>query len=122
MWAVSMESSFKGCSSVVHWPRRTEKETRVRHLLLAAATLATALGIGVGNLEAASFALDSLANSGVQTVDVRYYRRHPSYYYRRGGDPSYTSRHCYNRDEIRELQRMWPETNWPRSMRCFPYR
>jgi sugar/nucleoside kinase (ribokinase family) len=95
----------------------------MRHLLLAAATLATALGIGVGNVEAASFALDSLANSGVQTVDVRYYRRHPShYYYRRGGDPSYTSRHCYNRDEIRELQRMWPETNWPRSMRCFPYR
>jgi hypothetical protein len=84
----------------------------MRHLLLAAATLATALGIGVGNVEAASFALDSLANSGVQTVDVRYYRRHPSY----------TSRHCYNRDEIRELQRMWPETNWPRSMRCFPYR
>lgn len=94
----------------------------MRHLLLAAATLATALGIGVGNVEAASFALDSLANSGVQTVDVRYYRRHPAYYYRRGRDPSYTSRHCYNRDEIRELQRMWPETNWPRSMRCFPYR
>jgi hypothetical protein len=94
----------------------------MRHLLLAAATLATALGIFVGNVEAASFAFDSLASPDVQTVDVRYYRRYPSYYHRRWGDPSYTAGHCYNRDEIRELQRMWPETNWPRSMRCFPYR
>ena len=94
----------------------------MRHLLLAAATLATALGIGVGNVDAASFALDSLTNPDVQTVDVRYYRRYPPYYYRRWGDPSYTAGHCYNRDEIRELQRRWPETNWPRSMRCFPYR
>ena len=84
----------------------------MRHLLLAAATLATALGIFVGNVEAATFAFDSLASPDVQTVDVRYYRRYPSY----------TAGHCYNRDEIRELQRMWPETNWPRSMRCFPYR
>jgi hypothetical protein len=91
----------------------------MRHLLPAAATLATGLGIGGGNVEAASFALD-LASPGVQTVDVRYYRRYRSYYYRWWPDPSYT--HCYNRDEIRELQRRWPETNWPRSMRCFPYR
>src|SRR6476619_597004 len=61
-------------------------ETGMRQLLLAAATLATFLGIGVGNVEAASFALNSLVNSGVQTVDVRQYRRHPSYYYRRGGE------------------------------------
>jgi hypothetical protein len=92
----------------------------MRQFLPAAATLATILGIGVGHVEAASFAFDSLASPSVQTVDVRYYRRYPSYYYRRWGDPSNT--HCYNRDEIRELQRMWPETNWPRSMRCFPYR
>jgi len=94
----------------------------MRHLLPAAAMLATVLGLGVGNVEAASFALDNLANPGVQTVDVRYYRRYPPYYYRRWGDPSYTAGHCYNRDEIRELQHRWPETNWPRSMRCFPYR
>ena len=86
----------------------------MRHLLPAAAMLAAVLGLGVGNVEAASFALDNLANPGVQTVDVRYYRR--------WGDPSYRAGHCYNRDEIRELQRRWPETNWPRSMRCFPYR
>ena len=73
------------------------------------------------NAEAASVPLDGLTTSGLPTIDVRYYRYPPSYYYR-GRHPSYVSRHCYNRDEIRELQRMWPETNWPRSMRCFPYR
>jgi len=60
----------------------------MRHLLPAAAMLASVLGIGVGNVDAASFALDSLANPDVQTVDVRYYRRYPPYYYRRWGDPS----------------------------------
>ena len=89
---------------------------RVVLIAVSAATLAIVLVVGLGGVEAASFPGDSLTNSGVPTVDVRYYRRHPSYYYRR------VSRHCYNRDEIRELQRMWPETNWPRSMRCVPYR
>ena len=83
---------------------------RVVLITVSAATLAIVLVVGLGGVEAASFPGDSLTNSGVPIVDVRYYRRHPSYYYRRG------SRHCYNRDEIRELQRMWPETNWPRSM------
>lgn len=94
----------------------------MRHLLLAAAPLAIVTVISVGNVEAASFPLESLVASGVKAVDVGYYRRYPPYYYRRWADPSYTAPHCYNRDEIRELQRMWPETNWPRSMRCFPYR
>ena len=93
---------------------------RVVLIAVSAATLAIVLVVGLGGVEAASFPGDSLTNSGVPTVDVRYYRRHPSYYYRRGD--LYTYRHCYNRDEIRELQRMWPETNWPRSMRCVPYR
>jgi hypothetical protein len=92
----------------------------MRHLLLAAATLATALGSSVANVQAASFALDRLTSPGVRAVEVRHYRRYPPYYYRRWGDPSYT--HCYNHDEIRELQRRYPETNWPRNMRCFPYR
>ena len=95
---------------------------RVVLIAVSAATLAIFLVVGLGGVEAAPFSGDSLTNSGVPTVDVRYYRRHPSYYYRRRGGSSYTSRHCYNRDEIRELQRMWPETNWPRSMRCVPYR
>ena len=93
---------------------------RVVLIAVSAATLAIVLVVGLGGVEAAPFSGDSLTNSGVPTVDVRYYRRHPSYY--SAGGPSYNSRRCYNRDEIRELQRMWPETNWPRSMRCVPYR
>ena len=92
----------------------------MRHLFIIGAALA-ALGINVGNAEAASVPLDGLT-SGHPNIDVHYYSRYPSSYYYRGRHPSYTSPHCYNRDEIRELQRMWPETNWPRSMRCFPYR
>ena len=92
----------------------------MRHLFIVGAVVVAALGINVGNAEAASAPLDGLATSRLPTIDVRYYRRYPSYY--RGRRSSYTSSHCANRDEIRELQRMWPETNWPRSMRCFPYR
>ena len=84
------------------------------------------LGIGIGNTEAAPSVLsDGLTTSSLPTIlptiDVGYYRRYPPPYYYRGRH-SYVSPHCYNKDEIRELQRMWPETNWPRSMRCFPYR
>ena len=71
---------------------------RVVLIAVSAVTLAIVLVVGLGGVEAASFPGDSLTNSGVPTVDVRYYRRHPSYYYRWGGDPSYTSHHCYNRD------------------------
>ena len=67
-------------------------------LIAVSATIVLVVGLG-GGVEAASFPGESLTNSGAPTVDARYYRRHPSYYYRRGGDPSYTSRHCYNRDE-----------------------
>ena len=101
------------------WLRR-EKEISMRHLFIVGAAVVAALGINAGIAEAASAPLDGLATSGLPTIDVRYYRRYPSYY--RGRRSSYTSSHCANRDEIRELQRMWPETNWPRSMRCFPYR
>ena len=92
----------------------------MRHLFMVGAAVFAALGINAGNAEAASAPLNGLATSGPPTIDVGYYRRYPSYY--RGRHSSYTSSHCANRDEIRELQRMWPETNWPRSMRCFPYR
>ena len=57
---------------------------RVVLIAVSAATLAIVLVVGLGGVEAASFPGDSLTNSGVPTVDVRYYRRHPSYYYRRG--------------------------------------
>ena len=66
---------------------------RVVLIAVSAATLAIVLVVGLGGVEAASFpgGGGSLTNSGVPTVGVRYYRRHPSYFFSRGGDPSYTS-------------------------------
>ena len=83
----------------------------------SAAALAIALALSFGTAEAVSFPVASLTKSGL-TVDARY-RRHRSYYLPRNS--SY-ARSCFNRDEIRELQRRYPETNWPPSMRCYPYR
>jgi hypothetical protein len=94
----------------------------MRQLIILGLAVVGTLGIGIGNTEAAPPVLsDGLTISSLPTIDVRYYRRYPPPYYYRGRH-SYVSPHCYNKDEIRELQRMWPETNWPRSMRCFPYR
>ena len=98
----------------------------MRQLIILGVAVIGTLGIGIGNTEAAPSVLsDGLTTSSLPTIlpmiDVRYYRRYPPPYYYRGRH-SYVSPHCYNKDEIRELQRMWPETNWPRSMRCFPYR
>jgi len=47
---------------------------------------------------------------------TRYYRKQPH------ADPKHYSNRCVNQDEIRELQRTFPQTNWPKSMRCFPHR
>jgi len=92
----------------------------MRRFIIVGAAMVAALGINIGNAEAASVLLNVLTTSSLPTIRVRYYRYPPPYYYR--GRHSYVSPHCYNKDEIRELQRMWPETNWPRSMKCFPYR
>ena len=93
----------------------------MRQLIILGVAVVGTLGIGIGNTEAAPSVLsDGMTTSSLPTIDVRYYRRYPPPYYR--GRHSYVSPHCYNKDEIRELQRLWPQTNWPRSMRCFPYR
>jgi hypothetical protein len=84
----------------------------------SAAALAVTLALSFDTAEAASFPVASLTKSGL-IVEARY-RRHRSYYYL-PGNSSY-ARSCFNRDEIRELQRRYPETNWPPSMRCYPYR
>ena len=94
----------------------------MRHLIIVGAVVVAALVINVGNAKASSVRLDGLTPSGIPTIDARYYRQYPPSYYYRDRRFSYNSPYCYNHDEIRELQRMWPETNWPRSMRCFPYR
>jgi hypothetical protein len=93
----------------------------MRHLFGAsAAALAIALAVGLGKGEAADLPLSGLTNTRILIVDARS-RRYPRYYYS-GGSGSFFFNHCFNRDEIRELQRRYPETNWPRSMRCYPHR
>ena len=87
----------------------------MRQLIILGVAVVGTLGIGIGNTEAAPSVLsDGLTTSSLPTIlpmiDVRYYRRYPPPYYYRGRH-SYVSPHCYNKDEIRELQRMWPETN-----------
>jgi hypothetical protein len=47
---------------------------------------------------------------------TRYYRKQPQ------SDPKHYSNRCVNQHEISELQRRFPQTNWPKSMRCFPHR
>jgi hypothetical protein len=86
----------------------------MRHLLItaSAAALAIALWAGLGEAEAAPLSVGGLTGSGVPVLDVGYNRRH------RSTTPPHG---CANRDEIRELQREYPETRWPPSMRCVPY-
>ena len=94
----------------------------MRHLLItaSAAAFAIALWAGLGDAEAAPFSVGGLTSPGARTVDVGYNRRHRSYY----DYEDYRSDSCAGGGfaAIRELQRRWPETLWPPSMRCFAYR
>jgi hypothetical protein len=83
----------------------------MRHIRLAA--VAIALWPEFSKAQAVPVPASSLTGSCVPAVDAGYKKRYRS---------PYTSQRCANRDEIRELQRMWPETLWRKSMRCFPYR
>jgi hypothetical protein len=94
----------------------------MRHLLMAASAVALviALWAGAGEAVAAPVSVRSPTSPGVVAVDVSYNRRHRSYY-------AYEDVRSHNCDGggyagIRELQRFWPQTLWPPSMRCFPYR
>ena len=91
------------------------KELGMRHILIGVGLTAAAIALwpDFGNAETGLIPPSSLTGSGVPAIDAGYKKRHRS---------TYTSQKCANRDEIRELQRMWPETLWPKSMRCFPYR
>lgn len=92
-----------------------QRRTGMRHILIGVglAAVAVALWPDFSDAQVASIPASSLTGSGVLAIEAGYNKRHRT---------TYTSRRCYNRDEIRELQRMWPETNWPKSMRCFRYR
>ena len=87
----------------------------MRHLLIAVGLTAAAIVLwpDFSEAQAGSIPASSLTGSGGPAVDAGY---------KKGYRSTYASQRCANRHEIRELQRMWLETLWPKSMRCFPYR
>jgi len=98
--------------------------------LAASATFAVFLFAGSGQAEAAPRqGLNSIASSGLPVEQAGYYKRyHRSYQpnYASGNYPSGYSGYGYRsygngHDEIRELQRLFPSTNWPPSMRYHQY-
>jgi hypothetical protein len=88
----------------------------MHHLLITIGAAALAFALWPGPA-AAETSLGSLTNPGVPVVNAGYVRRYRTYYARK----DYRSR-CEGGGwaEIRELQRYWPQTLWPPSMRCFP--
>ena len=86
----------------------------MRHIFVGGlAAVAIVLWPDFSNAQTTSVQASSLTGSGIQAIAAGYNKRYRS---------TYTSQRCANEHEIRELQRTWPETLWPKSMRCFPYR
>ena len=85
----------------------------MKQILFGAGLVAIALWPAFSEAGPASIPACCLTGPGIPAVSAAYKKR-----YR----PAYTSQRCANEHEIRELQRTWPETLWPKSMRCFPYR
>jgi len=98
--------------------------------LAASAALTVFLFASAGGAQAApGQGLNSVASSGLPVEQAGYYKRyHRSYQpYAYGSYPSgYGNSYGYRtygngHDEIRELQRLFPSTNWPSSMRYHQY-
>jgi len=96
--------------------------------LAAAAALGLTLFAGLGLAEAApGQGLSGLTLSGLPVEQAGYYKRYYRSYqpYAYGSYPSgngYGYRSYGNgHDEVRELQRLFPSTNWPLSMRYHQY-
>jgi len=106
--------------------------TRLPRLMALAASAAFALLLfaGSGQAEAApGQGLNGLASTALPVEQAGYYRRYSRSYnpyvtrdyhadYGRNVDRPY---YGGGSDEIRELQRLFPETNWPSSMRYHQY-
>jgi hypothetical protein len=95
--------------------------------LTALAAIGALLFAGSGQAGAApAQGLKGLVQAASPVEAVGYYRRYRGNHYPdyvvRDYAPNYSYRHYGNgHDEIRELQRLFPETNWPPSMRYHQY-
>lgn len=94
----------------------------------ASAALSVFLLAGAGPAEAApGQALHGLASPASPVEQIGYYRRYYRSYDQGYGSNEYSSNygsygyrsHGRGHDEIRELQRLFPSTNWPSSMRYY---
>ena len=100
------------------------RKARLKLLAAAACALAIGLGVSFGPAQAAP-ALNGLTGPGLDVVDVGYKRykkrRYDSYLYQDSGPDYQRERYMPygGSDEILELQRRFPQTNWPPSMRYF---
>jgi hypothetical protein len=94
--------------------------------LMTAAALAVGLGVFASFAPASAAPMQAssgLTNPGLEVEDAGYRRakKNREYYVYQYGVPERSERYMPfgGSDEIRELQRYWPYTNWPRSMRYF---
>jgi hypothetical protein len=102
--------------------------TRLPKVLALAASAAFSVFVlaGAGQVQAApGHVLNSLASPASPVEQIGYYRRY-NRYYQGYGPNEYSDNYGYNyrsygrgHDEIRELQRLFPSTNWPYSMRYY---
>ncbi|MGH6734966.1 MAG: hypothetical protein ACRECX_02645 [Methyloceanibacter sp.] len=103
-----------------------------RKTALFAGAIALSFGLFAASAHAgpAVSGLDGLKSPGIeaQTVASRTYKKR-RIYIGQNNQPSYPSNPDYAKepympfggsDEILELQRRFPQTNWPQSMRYFP--
>jgi hypothetical protein len=93
--------------------------------LAALAAIGALLFAGSGQANAAPQALKGFVQATSPVEPVGYYRRYRRAYVPDSYAPNYGTysyRHYGNgHDEVRELQRLFPETNWPPSMRYHQY-
>jgi hypothetical protein len=96
--------------------------------LAVSAAFAMLMFAGSGEAQAApGQGLNSVASSGLPVEQAGYYRRYRSYQpYAHESYPGGYSNYGYRsyghtNYEIRELQRLFPSTNWPPSLRYHQY-
>jgi hypothetical protein len=107
---------------MTHLPTRLPKLTA----LAASAAFSVFLFASAGATHAApSQGLNTLAASGLPVEQAGYYKRYNRSYqpYAYGSYPSGYRYRSYGHSnyEVRELQRLFPSTNWPPSMRYHQY-
>ncbi len=110
-------------------PRLTVGSRKASSISMLATGLALSFGLvaGLAPATAAPFAGGLASSPGLKVEDAGYKRsKHHSLYVEDYYGSEFSARSSQGMpfggsDEVRELQRLHPETLWPPSMRYFPY-